>query len=91
MKIFDKEFDVAILKYEDKSIKDNTHRSVVFTTEGEVYHYLYSGGPTMCLSSVRKENRATGKMDEVYSPWKHIPNGAYYEEIGRRLSIDNLS
>lgn len=88
MKIFDKEFDVAILSFEDNSIEGSPNRKVTFTTGGDVYHYCYSGGGTMALSSVVKENRKTDKIEEVYSPWKHIPNGGYYEEIGRQLSIE---
>ena len=90
MKIFGKEFDVALLSYEDKSTEGNPHRKVSFTTGGEVYHYFYSGSPMMALSSVVKEDRETGESEEVYSPWKHTPNGFYYEEIGRRLSVEQL-
>lgn len=89
MEIFGKKFDVALLSFNDKSTQGNPYREVIFTTEGEVYHYVYSGGPTMALSQVHKENRKTGNLDEVYSPWKNIPNGSYYEEIGRRLSVES--
>jgi hypothetical protein len=88
MKIFDREFDVALLHFEDKSAKGSTDVNVTFTTGGVVYHYRYCGGPTMALSSVVKDNTQTGKTEEVYSSWEHIPNGSYFEEIGRRLSVE---
>lgn len=82
MKILDKDFNVELISFEDKSTKGDTYRKVIFKADGEVYLYTYAGGRPMTLSSVVKD---TG--EEVYSPWKHIPNGSYYEEIGRKLSI----
>lgn len=83
MKILDKNFNVELISFEDKSTKRDTYRKVVFKVDGEVYHYTYAGGRPMTLSSVVKD---TG--EKVYSPWKYIPNGAYYQEIGRKLSIE---
>lgn len=89
MTVFDKEFDVVLLNFEDNSTPGNPDRHVTFTTGGEVYHYRYVGCPSMALSSVTRENRETFKHDEVYSSWKYIPGGSYYEEIGRRLSVES--
>lgn len=89
MKVFDKEFEVALLSKEDKSNGSSIDRRVVFTTNGEVYHYEYGGSKNMCLSSVYVEDRENeGKLKQVYSSWRHIEGGSYFEEIGRRLSID---
>lgn len=78
MKIFDKQFKVELISFEDKSTKEKTYRKVIFKADREVYHYIYEG----TLSYVVKD---TG--EEVYSPFKCIENGSYYEEIGRKLSI----
>lgn len=83
IKIFDKEFEVNLLSFEDNSTTGNPYRKVIFETGGEIYHYCYSGGAMMALSSVVKENG-----EKVYSPWEYIPDGSYYEEIGRQLSLE---
>lgn len=84
MKILDKDFNVEFISFEDKSSKGYTGWKVIYKVDGEVYHYAYIGGRSMMLSCVVKD---TG--EEVYSPLKYIPNGSYYEEIGRKLSIQH--
>jgi len=87
MKIFDKEFKVELIEFEDKSIAGNPCRSVTFKVDNETYFYNYGGGPAIALSSVHKIDEK-GIKHEVYSCWKHFPNGSYYQEIGRILSIE---
>ena len=82
MSVFGVPFEVKLISQEDRSTKDYTDKKVVFSANGETYHYAYSGGGLMKLSSVHDDD-----LNEVYSPWRHIPNGSYYEEIGRRLSV----
>ncbi|MDX9847445.1 MAG: hypothetical protein RBT74_10735 [Tenuifilaceae bacterium] len=89
MKVYDKEFEVELLSFEDNSSNGSIFRKVSFTVRGELYHYTYSGGAMMALTAVVKENRETNNCDEVYSSWKHIPDGSYYSEIGRRLSVEH--
>ena len=88
MEVFDREFEVALLSYDDKSKPGNPDVNVSFTTGGEVYHYRYAGSGGCALGYVWMENRQTFQRDIVYSPWKHIPEGSYYEQIGRTLSIE---
>ena len=84
MKIFDKEFDVALLSFERE--EGNTH--VSYTTGGEVYSYNYSSSPSMAVCEVLKKNKITRKWEQVYSSFKHIPQGSYYQEIGRQLAVE---
>ena len=87
MDVFDRSFDVILLSIEDNSTIGNPNRLVKFRINSDVYEYYYSGGHTMALGSVVKINNETNEKEIVYSPFKYIPNGSYYEEIGRRLSL----
>lgn len=85
--VFGKTFNVTPIELVDKSSNGNVDRTVKYIVDGEVYTYKFCGGGTMALGSVNKIT-LDGSYEEVYSAFKHIPNGSYYEEIGRQLSIE---
>ena len=89
MQVFDKPFEVEFISCVDQSSPNFPNVTVKFKVEDEIYYYTYKGSISQAFSSVMKENKATKKIEQVYSAYKHIENGSYYDEIGRRLSVEH--
>ena len=89
MRVFDKSFDVQFVEFEDNSKERQIHRKVTFIADGETYYYIYSGVPGQAQATVFRRSKITGKVKEVYSTFKHHPDGVYYQEIGRQLAVEH--
>lgn len=86
MSVYDKEFLVTPVFRKATNIDNHTKKEVLFLVDGEVYTYTYYSDPQMGVSEVYKRSE-DGAVSQVYSSFKRIDQGAYYQEIGRRLSI----